>query len=224
MITNDFSRSKCSFRLNGGPLVHWGSKLAVVNFSDIYAKNGIIASDNHCRWVSRKRFQKILKEPRPGKRQSPFGETTGDRLRRYIGRWTGLTISTTCIEKENRVKVIIKNEQERFDLVKATRAPYGFRNHCREVSEMLEKTEFKPASEEEHSPECQLNRKARKILAPVDKAGSPDSWRWIFDGPLAELLHLLRRVQVAAARPEHRPINTRRQPWRRNMNLHCRIE
>lgn len=200
LVSTDLLLEGIHFDLTYVPLKHLGYKSAVVNFSDIYAMNGIPQQITVSLGISKRFTVEHIESLYDGIRHAceiygvdlVGGDTTSSR--------SGLVISITCIGKAERGKAVYRNGAKDTDLICVSgdlgAAYMGLQLLEREKIASAGQKDFQPKFEgKEYIIERQLKPEARKdIIEELDKAGiMPTSMIDVSDGLSSELLHICKQ-------------------------------
>ena len=195
LVTTDLLLEGIHFDLTYVPLKHLGYKAAVVNFSDIYAMNGMAKQITVSIGVSKRFSVEDLEDLYAGIRLAcdvygvdlVGGDTSASM--------TGLTISITCIGEAT--EPVYRNGAQENDLICVSgdlgAAFMGLQLLEREKRLFDGSEEFKPEfSGKEYLLERQLKPEARKdiVEALKSKGITPTAMMDISDGLSSELLHI----------------------------------
>lgn len=197
LVTTDLLMEGVHFDLVYTPLKHLGYKSAIVNFSDIYAMNGIPKQITVSLAVSKRFCIEDLEQFYEGLELAcqlhgvdiVGGDTTSSV--------TGLAISITCIGTADKHKVVYRNGAKETDLICVSgdlgAAYMGLQLLEREKSVFEGEKEINPDfSGKEYLLERQLKPEARKdIIETLNKKGIlPTAMMDISDGLSSELMHI----------------------------------
>ncbi len=203
LVTTDLLLEGVHFDLTYVPLKHLGYKSAVVNFSDIYAMNGIPRQITVSLGVSRRFAVEHLEQLYSGIRLAceiygvdlVGGDTSASRQ--------GLVISVTCIGEAPKDKIVRRSGAKPTDIICVSgdlgAAYMGLQLLEREKVASAGDKDFVPDfAGKEYLVERQLKPEARKdIIAELDKAGIvPTSMMDVSDGLSSELLHICKMSNV----------------------------
>ncbi len=197
LVTTDLLLEGIHFDLIYFPLKHLGYKAAVVNFSDIYAMNGIPRQLTVSLGISKRFSVEDLENFYSGLKLACeiygvdiVGGDTSSSL-------TGLTISITCIGSADKEKITFRNGAKETDLIYVSGdlgASYmGLQLLEREKAVFDGSGDFQPDfGGKEYLLERQLKPEARKdIVALLAENGIvPTSMIDISDGLSSDLLHI----------------------------------
>lgn len=197
LVTTDLLLEGIHFDLTYVPLKHLGYKSAIVNFSDIYAMNGIPKQITISLGISKRFSIEDLEEFYSGLKLACniygvdlVGGDTSASL-------TGLCISITCIGEAEKNKIVYRNGAKDTDLICVSgdlgAAFMGLQLLEREKSVFQGEKDFKPDfSGKEYILERQLKPEARKdIVQFLDEAGIvPTSMIDVSDGLSSDILHI----------------------------------
>lgn len=197
MVTTDLLLEGIHFDLTYVPMKHLGYKAAVVNFSDIYAMNGIPRQITVSVGVSKRFTVEHLQQLYEGIKLacSIYGvDLVGGDTSASV---TGLIISITCIGEGEKGKIAYRNGAKENDLICVSgdlgAAYMGLQLLERERVASAGIKDFNPDfSGKEYILERQLKPEARKdIVAALAKKGIvPTSMIDVSDGLSSELLHI----------------------------------
>ncbi|MEF9923909.1 MAG: thiamine-phosphate kinase [Muribaculaceae bacterium] len=197
LVTTDLLLEGIHFDLTYVPLKHLGYKSAVVNFSDIYAMNGIPKQITVSLGVSKRFTVEHIEELYSGIKLACdiygvdlIGGDTSSSV-------TGLIISVTCIGEGIKDTIVYRNGAKDTDIICVSgdlgAAYMGLQLLEREKLVGKGNTDFHPAFEgKEYILERQLKPEARKdIIAILAENGiKPTSMMDVSDGLSSELLHI----------------------------------
>ena len=215
LVTTDILLEGVHFDLTYVPLKHLGYKAAVVNFSDIYAMNGMPRQITVTLGVSKRFSVEDMEQLYSGIRLAcevygvdiVGGDTTSSL--------TGLTISITCIGEADSDKVVSRNGAKETDLICVSgdlgAAYMGLQLLEREKSVLRGNADVQPDfSGKEYLLERQLKPEARKdIIQKLAEAGiRPTAMMDISDGLSSELMHICKQSNAGCRiYEEHIPID-----------------
>lgn len=197
LVTTDLLMEGVHFDLVYTPLKHLGYKAAIVNFSDIYAMNGIPKQITVSLAVSKRFCIEDLEQFYEGLRLAcqlhnvdiVGGDTTSSV--------TGLAISITCIGTAQSEQIVYRNGAKETDLICVSgdlgAAYMGLQLLEREKAVFEGENEINPDfSGKEYLLERQLKPEARKdIIKDLAKENIlPTSMIDISDGLSSELMHI----------------------------------
>lgn len=203
LVTTDLLLEGIHFDLVYVPITHLGYKAAVVNFSDIYAMNGIPKQITVSLGVSKRFSVEDLEQLYEGIQLACnrygvdlIGGDTSASL-------TGLAISITCIGEGEADKIVYRNGAKENDLVCVT----GDLGSAYMGLQLLEREKIVFSGNEEAQPDFegkdyilqrQLRPEARKDIVEVlhEKGIVPTSMIDISDGLSSELLHICTQSNV----------------------------
>lgn len=203
LVTTDMLLEGVHFDLTYVPLKHLGYKAAVVNFSDIYAMNGIPRQITVSLGVSRRFTVEHIDALYSGIRLAceiygvdiVGGDTCSSRQ--------GLVISITCIGEGKSGKVVTRSGAKDTDLVCVSgdfgAAYMGLQLLEREKVASAGQKDFVPKFEgKEYLVERQLKPEARRdIVEMLDAQGIvPTSMIDVSDGLSSELMHICKASDV----------------------------
>jgi thiamine-monophosphate kinase len=229
LVTSDLLLEGIHFDLTYVPLKHLGYKSAVVNFSDIYAMNGLPKQITVSIGISKRFSVEDIEEFYAGLKLACdiygvdlVGGDTSSSL-------TGLVISITCIGEGVKGKVVRRSGAKDTDLICVSgdlgAAFMGLQLLEREKRVFDGDKNFTPDFDgKEYLLERQLKPEARKdIIEMLDKAGIlPTSMIDVSDGLSSELIHLSKESNIGVRVYEDRiPIDyqTAAMAEQFNMNL-----
>jgi thiamine-monophosphate kinase len=202
-VTTDLLLEGVHFDLIYVPLKHLGYKSAVVNFSDIYAMNGMPRQITVSIGISKRFSVEDIEEIYAGINHACevygvdlIGGDTSSSL-------TGLTISITCIGEGETSKTVYRSGAKENDLICVSgdlgAAYMGLQLLEREKHVFKGETDFQPDfSGKEYILERQLKPEARKdIIEMLDRENIvPTSMIDVSDGLSSELLHISKESNV----------------------------
>lgn len=229
LVTTDLLLEGIHFDLSYVPMKHLGYKAAIVNFSDIYAMNGIPRQITVSLGISKRFSVEDLEDFYQGLQLACdiykvdiVGGDTSSSL-------TGFCVSITCIGQVEKEKVVYRNGAQDTDLICVSgdlgAAYMGLQLLEREKTVADGQADFIPDFEgKEYILERQLKPEARKdiIESLAAKNILPTSMIDISDGLSSELLHLCYESQLGCKIYEERiPIDyqTAAMAEKFNMNL-----
>lgn len=229
LVTTDLLLEGIHFDLTYVPLKHLGYKSAVVNFSDIYAMNGLPKQITVSLGISKRFSVEELDEFYAGLKLAcdVYGvDIVGGDTSASL---TGLCISITCIGEGEKEKVVMRGGAKETDLICVSgdlgAAYMGLQLLEREKRVFKGEKDFTPDfGGKEYLLERQLKPEARKdIVESLNQAGIvPTSMMDISDGLSSELLHISKESNVGCRIYEDRiPIDyqTAAMAEQFNMNL-----
>lgn len=203
LVTTDMLLEGVHFDLTYVPLKHLGYKAAVVNFSDIYAMNGIPRQITVSLGISRRFTVEHIDALYSGIKLAceiygvdiVGGDTCSSRQ--------GLVISITCVGEGKSGKVVTRSGAKDTDLVCVSgdfgAAYMGLQILEREKVASAGQKDFVPKFEgKEYLVERQLKPEARRdIVEMLDAQGIvPTSMIDVSDGLSSELMHICRASDV----------------------------
>lgn len=203
LITTDLLMEGVHFDLTYVPLKHLGYKAAIVNFSDIYAMNGIPRQIVISLGISKRFTVEHIESLYSGIKLAceiygvdiVGGDTTTSRA--------GLTISITCIGEAEKSSISLRKGAKDTDLICVSgdlgAAYMGLQLLEREKIASSGQPDFQPQFQgKEYLIERQLKPEARKdIIAELKNAEIvPTSMIDISDGLSSELLHICHESEV----------------------------
>lgn len=197
LVTTDLLLEGIHFDLVYTPLKHLGYKAAVVNFSDIYAMNGLPKQITVSIGVSKRFSVEDLTQIYDGIelacQQYGVDLVGGDTS----ASLTGLTLSITCIGEGEKDKVVYRNGAKANDLICVSgdlgSAYMGLQLLEREKIVFSANAESQPDFEgKDYILQRQLKPEARKdiIEALANKGIVPTAMMDISDGLSSELIHI----------------------------------
>ena len=203
LVTTDLLLEGVHFDLMYVPLRHLGYKSAIVNFSDIYAMNGLPKQITVSLGVSKRFCVEELEEFYAGL-QSACDNYGVDIVGGDTSvSMTGLTISITCIGEGENGKIVYRNGAKDNDLICVSgdlgAAYMGLQLLEREKNVFKGEKDFNPDfGGKEYILERQLKPEARKdIIEALCNAGvTPTSMIDISDGLSSEILHITKESNV----------------------------
>lgn len=206
LVTTDLLLEGIHFDLRYVPLKHLGYKSAIVNFSDIYAMNGMPKQITVSLGVSSRFTVEHIEELYSGIRLACeiYGvDLVGGDTSASV---TGLVISITCIGEADKEDVVYRSGAKVTDLVCVSgdlgAAYMGLQLLEREnrvAADSKEGENFQPDfTGKEYILERQLKPEARKdIIAMLKEHGiKPTSMMDVSDGLSSELLHICKASKV----------------------------
>lgn len=203
LVTTDMLLEGVHFDLTYVPLKHLGYKAAVVNFSDIYAMNGIPRQITVSLGISRRFTVEHIDALYSGIKLAceiygvdiVGGDTCSSRQ--------GLVISITCVGEGKSGKVVTRSGAKDTDLVCVSgdfgAAYMGLQLLEREKVASAGQKDFVPKFEgKEYLVERQLKPEARRdIVEMLDAQGIvPTSMIDVSDGLSSELMHICKASDV----------------------------
>lgn len=203
LVATDLLLEGIHFDLTYFPLKHLGYKAAVVNFSDIYAMNGIPQQITVSLGISKRFSVEDLEDFYDGIKLACHiynvdivgGDTTSSL--------TGFTISITCIGIADSDSIIYRNGAKDTDLICVSgdlgAAYMGLQLLEREKTVFSGEKDFQPDfSGKEYILERQLKPEARKdIMVELNKLNiMPTSMIDVSDGLSSDLLHICTQSNV----------------------------
>ena len=229
LVTTDLLLEGIHFDLTYVPLKHLGYKSAVVNFSDIYAMNGLPKQITVSLGISKRFSVEEIEDFYAGLKLAcdVYGvDIVGGDTSASL---TGLCISITCIGEGEKGKVILSSSAKETDLVCVSgdlgAAYMGLQLLEREKRIFKGEKDFTPDfTGKEYLLERQLKPEARKdiIEALRNAAVIPTAMMDVSDGLSSELLHISKESNVGCRIYEDRiPIDyqTAAMAEQFNMNL-----
>lgn len=206
LVTTDLLLEGIHFDLRYVPLKHLGYKAAVVNFSDIYAMNGLPRQITVSLGVSSRFTVEHIEELYDGIRLACelYGvDLVGGDTSASV---TGLVISITCLGEGNKGEIVFRNGAKPTDLICVSgdlgAAYMGLQLLEREnrvAAGKQEGEDFQPAfAGKEYILERQLKPEARKdIIEKLREAGiHPTAMMDVSDGLSSELMHICKKSGV----------------------------
>ncbi|MBC8602329.1 thiamine-phosphate kinase [Parabacteroides acidifaciens] len=229
LVTTDLLLEGIHFDLTYVPLKHLGYKSAVVNFSDIYAMNGLPKQITVSLGISKRFSVEEIEDFYAGLKLAcdVYGvDIVGGDTSASL---TGLCISITCIGEGEEGKVILRSGAKETDLICVSgdlgAAYMGLQLLEREKRIFKGEKDFTPDfTGKEYLLERQLKPEARKdiIEALRNAAVIPTAMMDVSDGLSSELLHISKESNVGCRIYEDRiPIDyqTAAMAEQFNMNL-----
>ena len=227
LMTTDLLLEGIHFNLEYVPLKHLGYKAAVVNFSDIYAMNGMPTQITVSLGISKRFSVEEIEELYAGIRLAcerygvdlVGGDTSASM--------TGLTISITCLGTAKKDEIVYRDGAKEHNLVCVTgnlgTAYMGLQLLERErlVAQGDEKAQL-AFEGKEYLLERQLKPEARRdIIAKLREAGiKPTAMMDISDGLSSELLHICHQSNCGCSIYEDKlPIDYQAAVLAEEMNL-----
>lgn len=211
LVTTDLLMEGVHFDLIYTPLKHLGYKAAVVNFSDIYAMNGIPKQLTVSIAVSKRFCIEDLDDFYDGLKLAceQYGvDLVGGDTTASV---TGLALSLTCIGESEADKIVYRNGAHETDLICVTgdlgAAYMGLQLLEREKSVFAGEKEIQPDfAGKEYLLERILKPEARKdIIESLAKANIvPTAMMDISDGLSSELMHICSQSKVGCRVYEER--------------------
>lgn len=229
LVTTDLLMEGVHFDLVYTPLKHLGYKSAMVNFSDIYAMNGMPKQITVSLGISKRFCIEDMEALYAGIRLACEehnvdiigGDTTSSL--------TGLTISITCIGEAKEDEIVYRNGAKETDLICVSgdlgAAYMGLQLLEREKLALKGNEDIQPDfAGKEYLLERQLKPEARRdIITKLKEAGiRPTAMMDISDGLSSELMHICKQSNAGCRiYEEHIPIDyqTAVQAEEFNMNL-----
>ncbi len=227
LVATDLLLEGIHFDLTYFPLKHLGYKAAVVNFSDIYAMNGIPQQITVSLGISKRFSVEDLEDFFEGLKLACQiynvdiigGDTTSSL--------TGFTVSITCIGIADTDAIICRNGAKDTDLICVSgdlgAAYMGLQLLEREKAVFAGQEDFTPDfAGKEYLLERQLKPEARKdIMEELSKLGiKPTSMIDISDGLSSDLLHICSQSNVGCRVFEERlPIDYQTAMMAESFNL-----
>ncbi|WP_297329870.1 thiamine-phosphate kinase [uncultured Bacteroides sp.] len=232
LVTTDLLMEGVHFDLTYVPLKHLGYKSAIVNFSDIYAMNGIPRQITVSLGLSKRFSVEDMEELYAGIRlaceEYEVDIVGGDTSSSY----TGLTISITCIGEGEKGKVVFRNGANETDLICVSgdlgAAYMGLQLLEREKSVLhgADKNVQPDFSGKEYLLERQLKPEARRDIIEklAEEEIRPTSMMDISDGLSSELLHICTQSKVGCRiYEEHIPIDYQTAVMAEEFNMNLTI-
>ena len=215
LVTTDLLMEGVHFDLTYVPLKHLGYKAAIVNFSDVYAMNGMPKQITVSLGLSKRFSVEDMEDFYAGLRLAcdlhhvdiVGGDTTSSL--------TGLAISITCIGEADKDKVVYRHGAKETDLICVSgdlgAAYMGLQLLEREKSVFKGSEEVQPDfTGKEYLLERQLKPEARKDI--IEKLAAahivPTSMMDVSDGLSSELMHICTQSNTGCrVYEEHIPID-----------------
>ena len=211
LVTTDLLLEGIHFDLTYVPLKHLGYKSAVINFSDIYAMNGLPKQITVSLGISKRFSVEDMDEFYEGLRLacSIYGvDIVGGDTSSSL---TGFCISITCIGEVEKEKITYRKTAKVNDLICVSgdlgAAYMGLQLLEREKMAFNDNTNFKPDfAGKEYLLERQLKPEARKDIIQLLVGNNilPSSMIDISDGLSSDLLHICTQSGVGCAVYEER--------------------
>lgn len=212
LVTTDLLLEGIHFDLTYTPLRHLGYKVAVVNFSDIYAMNGTPRQLTISIGVSKRFTVEHIEELYAGIRLACeiYGvDLVGGDTSASV---TGLIISATCIGEGDKNKIIYRSGAKDTDLICVSgdlgAAYMGLQLLERERSvSKNSKDDFHPAFEgREYILERQLKPEARRdVINELEQVGVlPTAMIDVSDGLSSDIMHICKQSNVGCRIYEER--------------------
>lgn len=215
LVTTDLLLEGIHFDLVYVPLKHLGYKAAVVNFSDIYAMNGIPKQITVSIGVSKRFSVEDLEELYRGINLAceHYGvDLVGGDTSASL---TGLAISITCIGGAKADEIVYRNGAKANDLVCVSgnlgSAYMGLQLLEREKTVFANNADVQPDFEgKDYILQRQLKPEARKDIVQLlkEKGVKPTAMIDVSDGLSSELMHICEQANVGCRVFEDKiPIN-----------------
>lgn len=212
LVTTDLLLEGIHFDLTYMPLKHLGYKVAVVNFSDVYAMNGTPKQLTVSIGVSKRFTVEHIEALYSGIRLACeiYGvDLVGGDTSASV---TGLIISATCIGEADKDSVVYRSGAKDTDLICVSgdlgAAYMGLQLLERERSVSKDsQDDFHPAFEgREYLLERQLKPEARRDVVELlrEKGVKPTSMMDVSDGLSSELMHICKESNVGCRIYEER--------------------
>lgn len=212
LVTTDLLLEGIHFDLTYVPLKHLGYKTAVVNFSDVYAMNGIPKQLTVSIGVSKRFTVEHIEQLYSGIRLACeiYGvDLVGGDTSASV---TGLIISATCIGEGEKDKIVYRSGAKDTDLICVSgdlgAAYMGLQLLERERSvSKNSQDDFHPAFEgREYLLERQLKPEARRdVIEELAQVGvKPTAMMDVSDGLSSELMHICKQSNVGCRIYEER--------------------
>lgn len=203
LVSTDLLLEGIHFDLTYFPLRHLGYKAAIVNFSDIYAMNGVPRQITVSLGVSKRFSVEDIEELYAGLKLacSEYGvDIVGGDTSASL---TGLTISVTCIGEAHGERIVRRDGAKETDLICVSgdfgAAFMGLQLLEREKAVFGGEKDFKPDfSGKEYILERQLKPEARKDIVAefAEKNIIPTSMIDVSDGLSSELIHICKQSNL----------------------------
>ncbi len=227
LVSTDLLLEGIHFDLVYTPLKHLGYKAAVVNFSDIYAMNGIPQQLTISLGISKRFSVEDLEEFYAGVLLacSVYGvDLVGGDTSSSL---TGFAISATCIGVASKDKVVMRNGAKETDLIFVSgdlgAAYMGLQLLEREKQIFSGQVEFQPDfAGKEYILERQLKPEARKDIVKFlnENNVTPTSMIDVSDGLSSDILHICKQSNVGCRIYEERlPIDFQTASMAETFNL-----
>jgi len=229
LVTNDMLLEGIHFDLTYTPMMHLGYKAAIVNFSDIYAMNGmpkqLIVSIGISKRFSVEDMEEFYEGLQTACEKHGVDLVGGDTS----ASLTGMMISITCIGEVEKGKAVLRSGARENDLICVSgdlgSAYMGLQLLEREKRVLNSSGETEPDFiGKEYLLERQLRPEARKDVIEIlaQKNIIPTSMIDISDGLSSEMLHICKNSDCGCRIYEDKiPIDyqTAAQAEEMNMNL-----
>ena len=208
LATTDVLLEGIHFNLIYTPLKHLGYKAAVVNFSDIYAMNGVPKQLLVTVGISKRFEVEQIEEIYEGILLAceKYGvDLVGGDTSASL---TGLTLSITCLGEQAKEKIVYRNGAKENDLICVSgnlgAAYMGLQLLEREkrVFQQVQTSDFQPDfATKEYILERQLKPEARKDIIEILAKNNilPTSMIDISDGLSSEILHICTQSECGCA-------------------------
>lgn len=203
LLTTDLLLEGIHFDLTYFPLKHLGYKAAVVNFSDIYAMNGIPRQVTVSLGISKRFSVEDIDEIYDGLKLAcqEYGvDIVGGDTSASL---TGLTISISCVGEAVSERIVKRDGAKETDLICVSgdlgAAFMGLQLLEREKAVFGGEKDFKPDfSGKEYILERQLKPEARKDIIErlAENNILPTSMIDVSDGLSSELIHICKQSSV----------------------------
>lgn len=203
LVTTDLLLEGIHFDLRYVPLKHLGYKAAIVNFSDIYAMNGVPKQITVSLGISSRFTVEHIEQIYEGIKLACeiYGvDLVGGDTSASV---TGLIISITCLGEAEKDKIVRRSGAQPTDIICVSgdlgAAYMGLQLLERENRVAAGQKDFQPDfSGKEYILERQLKPEARKdIIEILEQNGiKPTSMMDISDGLSSELLHICKASKV----------------------------
>lgn len=203
LVTTDLLLEGVHFDLRYVPLKHLGYKAAIVNFSDVYAMNGIPQQITVSLGISSRFTLEHIEEFYSGVKLAceiygvdlVGGDTSASM--------TGLIISITCIGAAKEENIVLRSGAKESDLICVSgdlgAAYMGLQLLERENRVAADQKDFQPQfAGKEYILERQLKPEARRDIVEMLHANGikPTSMIDVSDGLSSELLHICKSSNV----------------------------
>ena len=227
LMTTDMLLEGIHFNLEYVPLKHLGYKAAVVNFSDIYAMNGMPTQITVSLGISKRFSIEDIEELYSGIRLACERYNVDIVGGDTCASMTGLTISITCLGMAKESDIVYRNGAKLNDLICVS----GNLGTAYMGLQLLERERLVAQGDEnaqlafegkEYLLERQLKPEARRdILEALRKAGvKPTAMMDVSDGLSSELLHICTQSGVGCCIYEDKlPIDFEAAALAEEMNL-----
>lgn len=227
LVSTDLLLEGIHFDLTYFPLKHLGYKAAIVNFSDIYAMNGIPQQITVSLGISKRFSVEDLEEFYSGVKLACHNYNVDIVGGDTSSSLTGFTISITCLGVVSNKDLIYRNGAHATDLICVSgdlgAAYMGLQLLEREKTIFSGQKDFTPDfAGKEYLLERQLKPEARKdVMQELNKLDiKPTSMIDVSDGISSDLLHICKQSKVGCRLYEERlPIDYQTAMMAESFNL-----